>query len=294
MIRPIEYIHPEDEAARRNMEAIPGFASAMKLIMRYYSEQLFHGLSMANKIRLSPTQLPDIYWKLPPICKSLNIEEPEFYLEMDPYPNAYAMGDTRTMITVTSGLLEYLGDEEVSSVLAHECGHVACRHMLYHTMAQLLVQNMGNLGLLGDAITPVVWALQYWSRRSELSADRAGAVALGSIEKVVEVQIRLAGGPKSITKDVNIEEFVKQADYYDQLQANSNWNKLLQNWSILESSHPYAAIRVREILKWGQTEQWRRIKEAVDLEAGGLKCPHCGHPIGEDWKFCKSCGGSLR
>lgn len=293
MIRPIEYIHPEDEAARRNMEAIPGFAAAMKLFMRYYSEQLFHGLNMANKIRLSPKQLPNIYEKLPPICKKLSIKEPEFYLEMSPFPNAYAMGDTRTMITVTSGLLEYLTDEEVSAVIAHECGHIACRHMLYYTMAQLLLQNINNMGLLGDAITPIFWALQYWSRRSELSADRAGAVALGSIERIVEVQIRLAGGPASITKDVNIDEFVKQADYYDTLQDN-NWDKFLQNWSILESSHPYAAIRVREILKWGKTDQWHRIKDIVQLEEKGLICPNCNKAVEESWFYCKECGYKLK
>ena len=180
MVRPADYIHPEDEAARRNMEAIPGFAAAMKLFMRYYDEQIVHGMNMANKIRLSPTQLPEIYQKLPPICQRLSISEPEFYLEMDPYPNAYAMGDTRTMVTVTSGLLEYLTDEEVSSVIAHECGHIACRHMLYHTLASTLLRNIERMGILGNAVMPVYWALQYWSRRSELSADRAGAVALGS------------------------------------------------------------------------------------------------------------------
>ena len=81
MVRPADYIHPEDEAARRTMEAIPGFAAAMKLFMRYYDEQIVHGMNMANKIRLSPTQLPEIYQKLPPICQRLSISEPEFYLE---------------------------------------------------------------------------------------------------------------------------------------------------------------------------------------------------------------------
>ena len=52
MVRPADYIHPEDEAARRNMEAIPGFAAAMKLFMRYYDEQIVHGMNMSNKIRL--------------------------------------------------------------------------------------------------------------------------------------------------------------------------------------------------------------------------------------------------
>ena len=293
MIRPADYIHPEDEAARRNMEAIPGFAAAMKIFMRYYDEQLMHGLSMANKIRLSPTQLPDIYQKLPPICQRLSIDEPEFYLEMDPYPNAYAMGDTRTMVTVTSGLLEYLNDEEVSSVLAHECGHIACRHMLYHSLATLLLQQINRLGILGNAIKPVFWALQYWSRRSELSADRAGAVALGSVKKVVEVQLRLAGGPRKITQDVNIEEFVKQADYYDTLQE-STWDKFLQNYAILESSHPYTAIRVREILKWEKTEQYQRILQRIRLEDEGIVCSGCGKKVDRAWMYCKYCGYKLK
>ncbi len=293
MIRPADYIHPEDETARRNMEAIPGFAAAMKLFMKYYDEQLTHGLSMANKIRLSSTQLPAIYQKLSPICQRLSISEPEFYLEMNPFPNAYAMGDTRTMITVTSGLLESLTDDEVSSVLAHECGHIACRHMLYHSLAQVLFQQINNLGILGNAIMPVYWALQYWSRRSELSADRAAAVALGGVEKVVEVQIRLAGGSKAITQDVNIDEFVKQADYYDSLQ-NGTWDKLLQNYAILGESHPYAAIRVREILKWGKAKQCRRILKNIHSGQNDHICVNCRNEIDETWQFCKYCGIKLK
>lgn len=32
MVRPADYIHPEDEAARRNMEAIPGFCSSDEIV----------------------------------------------------------------------------------------------------------------------------------------------------------------------------------------------------------------------------------------------------------------------
>ena len=292
MIRPVEYIHPEDEAALRNMEAIPGFPQAIKLLLKYYDERLAHGINMANTIRLSPTQLPHIYRKLPPICQRLNIEEPEFYLQMSPEPNAYAMGDTRTMITLTSGLLEYLTDEEVDTVIAHECGHIACHHMLYHTLAQILVQRINGLGLLGNAILPVFWALQYWSRRSELSADRASAVATGDPMRMVNVLIRLSGGPIALTKDINIEEFVQQAEYYDDLQKNNKWDKLIQDYNILMSSHPYAAIRVREILKWEKSEQWKRIK-AEGQQADKPHCPACRKPVDEAWKYCQHCGHKL-
>ncbi|MBR5612193.1 MAG: peptidase M48, partial [Bacteroidaceae bacterium] len=92
MIRPAEFIHPEDAAALRQLESIPGFPAIAKKILEIGLEKLYYGLNMASMIRLSSTQLPELYKHLPPICERLGIEEPEFYLEMDPMPNAYTSG----------------------------------------------------------------------------------------------------------------------------------------------------------------------------------------------------------
>ena len=96
---------------------------------------------------------------------------------------------------------------------------------------------------------------------------------------MVEVQLRLAGGPREITQNVNVEEFVKQADYYDTLQ-NNTWDKLLQNYAILGASHPFTAIRVREILKWGKTEQCQRILKNIKIGTRRTRfAPNCGKPL---------------
>ena len=120
MINPTEFIHPEDAAALRQLESIPGFPALVKKIMALGFEQLQYGLNMATGIRLSPTQLPKLYNHLPPICERLGIAEPEFYLQMDPNPNAWTFGDTKIYITITSGLVELLNDEELDAVIAHE------------------------------------------------------------------------------------------------------------------------------------------------------------------------------
>ena len=99
MIKPSEFIHPEDAAALRQLESIPGFPALVKKIMALGFEQLRYGMNMATAIRLSPTQLPSLYNHLPPICEKLGIEEPEFYLQMDPIPNAWTFGDTKIFIT---------------------------------------------------------------------------------------------------------------------------------------------------------------------------------------------------
>jgi Zn-dependent protease with chaperone function len=289
-ISPHVFIHPEDRAALENLESIPLFSSCVKMFMKIVTEQFLHGVSMAQKIRLGPEQLPNIYQHLPHICAVLGIAEPEFYLEMNPSPNAYTYGDTRPMITVTSGLVEYLEEDELQAVLAHECGHIVCRHVLYHTIADMLIKfGSAIFGPLAAVSAPIRLALLYWYRRSELSADRAAAVALRNPKPVVETMIRLAGGPKSITAKVNIDLYVQQADAYDKLQ-DSDWDKLLQSVAVMDMDHPFLAVRTREITQWCASPDFQRLVEAITADEATPKCPGCGRSVKENWRFCGACG----
>lgn len=123
-MKPSDFIHPEDAAALRQLENIPGFPTLVKKFYALGYEKLMYGSNMASYIRLSENQLPNLYQHLPPICKTLSIDEPEFYLEMNPMPNAYTFGDSKIFITITSGLVEMLSDNELDAVIAHECGHI--------------------------------------------------------------------------------------------------------------------------------------------------------------------------
>lgn len=289
-MKPSDFIHPEDAAALRQLENIPGFPTLVKKFYALGYEKLMYGTNMASNIRLSEKQLPELYRHLPPICQTLGIEEPEFYLEMNPMPNAYTFGDSKIFITLTSGLVEMLSDEEIDAVIAHECGHILCRHVLYHNMANLLLNGADALGLLEMITVPIKYAILYWQRKSELSCDRAGAI-ITSPETVSRVMVRLAGGPKSITSNVNIEEWAKQADLYETIRNDGMWNKALQTYAIMGTDHPFAAVRVREILKWGNSQAYANILAHINNDTYG--CPNCHHPIESEWKFCRHCGAKL-
>lgn len=290
---PSDFIHPEDAAALQQMESIPGFGTLIKKVLAVGLENLQYGVNMASTIRLSERQLPDLYRHLPPICHKLGIREPELYLKMDPIPNAWTFGDTRIYITLTSGLVDMLTDEELDSVIAHECGHILCRHVLYHTVAEWVKSGLASLGILGSLAVPIEYALLYWSRKSELSADRAAAIVT-SPEVVASVQARLSGGPSTITSKIDLNEWAKQADEYDCIQNSGLWNKTLQLSVIAGLDHPFAAVRVREILKWGESEQYRRIRKVGLLGADrGKRCHNCDSPVDDDWRFCRKCGHKL-
>lgn len=296
-MKPKDFIHPEDEAAMRQMENMPGFTAFIKKVMSVGYETLRYGTNMASNIRLSEKQLPEIYRHLPPICAKLGIKEPEFYLEMNPMPNAYTSGDTRIFMTVNSGLVEMMSDEELDAVIAHECGHILCRHVLYHTVAQWLATGLESLNILGTLTLPLRYALFYWYRKSELTADRAACLAT-SPEAVVSVMARLSGGPQSITSQLDVNEWAAQADEYEKIRNSNTWNKALQMGAIANQSHPFAAVRVREILKWTESDQYKMLKTAL-LAAPqptdtDKTCPNCGKPIEDDWLFCRHCGFKLQ
>ena len=297
---PNDFVHPDDKAALEQLEAIPGFATAVKAFLGFFDETLTHGINMASKIRLGPKQLPKIHRYLPPICEKLGIEEPEFYLELNPQPNAYTFGDTQASITVTSGLLQSLDRDEFQAVLAHECGHVVCRHVLYHTMARMLMGGASYFGPLAALVSPIRYAMLYWSRRSEFSADRAAAVVLGDSKPVIETMIRLSGGPKTITAGVNIEQYIAQANDFDQLISTSTWDKILQSFAISEQDHPFPAVRAKEIQRWCQTGEFQRLRAAAlsdeqmpkasSINPSSGECLQCKGTLVAEWKFCTTCG----
>lgn len=293
MINPSDFIHPEDAAALRQLESIPGFPTLVKKVLALGLEQLQYGLNMATAIRLSPTQLPKLYNHLPPICQKLGIAEPEFYLQMDPMPNAWTFGDTKIYITITSGLVEMMSDEELDAILAHECGHILCRHVLYHSIAQYILSGADALGVLGSLTVPIQYAIFYWQRKSELSCDRCASI-ITSPEVVARAMARFSGGPKSITASLNMYEWARQADQYDAIRNDSLWNKTLQLAAIAGQSHPFSAVRVREILRWGNSAQYQDVKRKLLAVLPGRICPGCKRPVSSNWLFCQHCGTKLQ
>ena len=159
---PRDFVHEDDQKALDALKSIPGFDQLIKGFMKIYSERTMKILNMSSKVRLSQEQCPQIYNLLPPVCEAFGIEVPELYLESNREPNAYTSGDTYVFITITTGLLELFSEEEVQAVLAHECGHILCHHVLYQTMGRFIMNGAAQmLGLGGLVSTALRTAFAY-------------------------------------------------------------------------------------------------------------------------------------
>lgn len=304
MLSQEDFVHPVDAAALRKLEKIPGFPALVKKVMELGLEQYNYGVYTASYIKLSDKQLPNIHNKLVNLSVKFGIRTPDLFLEMNPTPNAYTTGDTRTTIIVTSGLIEGFTDEEINAVLAHECGHIICHHVLYNLLVQYLINGALQTGWISNLATlPLQIALLYWSRMSELSCDRVAAIAT-SPETALSMLARLAGGPYSITKDINFEAWAEQANEYDLFANDGFANKTMQTWATMFKGHPFTAVRVRELLKWcASKEYWDAKNKLEDISLLntnksstniGNYCPNCKKTISGDWDFCIFCGHNLK
>lgn len=294
--------HPEDRAALEALRRTPGLDRLLKWLSDMGAERFVRIMFTGDSIRVSPRQCPRLYNDLREACAILDVPEPDFYLSQNPVPNAFAFGMQRHTLVMTTSLVDLLNDTERLEVIGHELGHIKAEHMLYRTMAIVLATVMremaSGLTIPGAILTnTLVGALYYWFRRSELTADRAGLLTVQDPDVCISGLLKLVGGSQRLVDDLNIEEFTKQADAYEDMDEDllSLYYKFVM---VFQQTHPFPALRAREIKEWANTEQYRRLLRGdyprVDTEAGKRTCANCGAVVNNvTFRFCPECGDTL-
>lgn len=304
------FIHPDDATALQALKNIPVFPTVVEKILEYGWEDLMWSENITSNIRLSEDQMPDIYNLLPPICQTLGIPVPELYLQLTPIPNAWTSGNTKVYIVLTLGLIRRLDEEELKSVIAHECGHILCQHVLYSMIADSIF-NFGDflmdsfLGQIGNlAMKPIKSALYSWQRASELSADRV-ATYITSADVLTKALAKLEGVPRSMANTLNYKAWARQGADYEALKRGNSWNKIVRILANSGLDHPYGPVRAFEARIWENSAQCRALKgisqstlndkiESPTKVNSDATCPICDSPIQQDWSFCKKCGYKLK
>ncbi len=269
------FIHPDDALALRQLQQIPVLPKVVDWYMKNGIEELSWIRNTSYCVRLSETQFPEIYKKLPPICEKFGIAVPEFYLDMDPMPNAWTSGSTRVYITVTRGLIKRFQDDEIDAVLAHECGHIVCQHTFYQAIADEMV-GLASLsedeGLVGGlvssigsiAMVPLRRACMAWQRKSELSADRAASIVSGE-ETFNRTMALLAQIPRPMINQMDLKQWANQGKDLSEYQRQGVVKKALTMISgINDSTHPAEVIRAYEFGKWINSPEYKKMMNVIE------------------------------
>jgi len=301
----LAFQHKADLEALEAFKKVPMAATVLRKVNELWTEKLFYVKTIGDDLRLGPKQYPRIYEMYVEAARILDIAQlPDLYLNTSYEVNAFAFGMKKYTIVLNSGLVDLLDDTELMAVLGHELGHVKCEHALYKSLAAILADLGGDVltsffGITTLIMLPIQAALFAWSRKAELSCDRAALICTQDADATARALAKLGGGGLRKRVDtLNLEDVIKQAKDYEKLD-DSILLKGMSLYSHWHSSHPYPIYRAKVISEWAQSEEYQKILQGsyvTHAEAAGMRrgqdssCPRCSMALAPNSAFCPGCG----
>src|SRR2546421_10094170 len=318
--------HPYDRAALNALQRLPGLDIVVRKFIELFPERVAYIQNVAQTVRVTKTQCPGLYTQLREACAILDMREPELYVAHNPLPNAWTSGHDHPYIIVTSGLLDLMSEDEVMAVIGHELGHIKSGHVLYRTMAlgiTLLLTIVGDMTLgIGRLIGRSLEAtLLEWYRKSEFTADRSSLLVIQNPQVLLSLMMKFAGGTLFERNQMDAQEFLKQADLYEEVDANV-LDRIYKMLLVAPVSHPLTIVRARESINWSESREYKDILDGRYTRTSGsnsgntprradgnkrsastpgpststnsslIKCPHCEREQ-TNHRFCSLCGGAI-
>lgn len=242
--------HPADRSALIALRKLKGFDQLLKTLSGLVSERAVRLQYLGSSIRVDERQFAHVHRALLEAGRILDISDlPEVYVVADPGFQAWTIGMERPIITISSGLVDLLDEDELLFVVAHELGHALSGHAVYTTMLNWILGLTRVFAWVpGGALAgrAIVAGLYEWRRKSELSADRAGLLVVQDPAVATRCHMKLAGGGDLANLDIT--SFMSQASEYD--ESEDVRDSVLKLMLMERNTHPYHVVRARELRAW--------------------------------------------
>jgi hypothetical protein len=213
---------------------------------------------LGTAVKVGAKQFPRVFDVTKSCAETLGIPTPTIYVQNAPTINAFTYGTNEdSFIVVHSALVDHMSEEEMMSVIGHECGHIHNQHVVYLTTMHVLRNLSHLLPFIGPLISgPALLALSGWSRRAEVTCDRAGALCCGSVDISTRALAKLALGSAKLYEQLDLEQFLAQ---YDEGQEG------VGKYREVFASHPWLPKRVKALRAFAESKLYR---EKVGLDGG--------------------------
>jgi Zn-dependent protease with chaperone function len=267
------FVWAQDGAAMAKLRSISTLNSMARTISDKVGRRWIEGTF--NAIRLSETQLPEVYATAVRAARILGMPYmPDVYISGDAMWDAMIFGsDDNAFVVLGTALITSFRGDDLLFVLAREMGHCRAGHALWKTVIRFLVGEMapkgglmagGLFSAVGKVLSPthlIESALELpllaWARQAEITADRAGLLAVG--DEAIARRVLLSWSLKSsmLCQRINIDEWLAQEEADDQMTQLSE---------MLSSSTPYITRRLKLIQQFNkepQMQYWRDVIKSL-------------------------------
>lgn len=247
------------------LERIPVMDTVIRAVSKHLIEKVHLVEATGQMVRVTPRQMPRIYDMFRESAEILDIRPlPRIYLDTAYTVNAQALGIEQYTITLNSGLVDLLTEEELLAVIGHEMTHIKCNHVLYRTLAVVLERIshqilVGFLGIGRLAVMPLRAALLAWFRKAELSADRGALLVVQDPVIVARALAKLAGASRSMMDELDMDEIYRQGEEYEQEFDEKLTTTVIKYWRELQMTHPVPIYRAKLITDWADSDDYHAI-----------------------------------
>ncbi|MGO4613121.1 M48 family metallopeptidase [Nocardia sp. 2YAB30] len=251
--------HPADRTALVTLRSLSGFDVVLRTLSGLLRERQHRLLYLATAVRVDERQFRTVHHLRQDCMEILDARTtPELFVLQSPQVNAFTIGMDQPFTVLTTGLIDLMDTEELRFVVGHELGHALSGHAVYRTMLMHLLRITASVGWMpvgGWALRAIVAALMEWSRKSELSGDRAGLLCGQDVDASVRVHMKTAGG--TWIEEMNHGAFLAQADDYE--RSGDLRDGVLKLLNLELQSHPFSVLRAAELRRWIQSGDYDRV-----------------------------------
>jgi len=153
-------------------------------------------------------------------------------------------------------------------LLAREMGHCRAGHALWKTVIRFFLGEQGPAkgfmagGIFNAILNPthlitgaIEMPLLAWARQAEITADRAGLLAVGSEEVARRVLLSWSLRSSVMFRQINIEDWLAQQE-----EDDDNYTKLSE---LTTSSTPYIGPRMKLLAKYARSPELKQYLAAI-------------------------------
>ncbi|WP_310962344.1 M48 family metallopeptidase [Nocardioides terrisoli] len=251
--------HPADRGALVALRRLKGYDQVVKVLSGFFNERVVRLALLGSAVRVDERQFERLHRLLQESATALDAEQvPEMYVAASPVLNAVTIGVNKPMIVLNSALVDLLDDDQLRFVIGHELGHALSGHAVYQTLLQRLLMLSGLFAAIplgGLGFRAVMAGLMEWSRKAELSADRAGLLATQDPATAFRTHMALASGGH--LADLDSTAFLAQGQEYD--ESGDLRDSFIKLMLVEGQSHPFAVVRATELRRWVDSGEYTAI-----------------------------------
>ena len=203
---------------------------------------------LGTAVKVSDQQYPRVWEAAKVAGAALRVKPPAIFAAPAGNLKVKVLGtEDAPHLIVNLELAEKLDDTELVAAIGHELGYVQNGFILYSTALHYLTNQA--MFFVRWVIQPAIMTLQAWSRRAEVTGDRASLLCVKDLDKTLAALVKLELGLDKGSA-FNAQEY---------LRSTPDAKKGIGRFAEMFRSHPYVPKRVQALKLFADSQLYASI-----------------------------------